>query len=153
MGCQLTNCVIFYRTCSTPGSQPLPITAVQPGKIGMMTAARAIATTTGDETGIGIEIGIVIGTGIVTTTAGTGIIAEMQIVTGMATAIATTATAIMAAIATMGATTAATVMVDMAGEITAEAIRGAFRRRIRTVSIATTHAGASIARPIIWVKR
>src|SRR5207245_10725147 len=98
MGCQLTNCVIFYRTCSMPGSQPLPITAVQPGKIGMMTAARAIATTTGDETGIGIEIGIEIGTGNVTTTDGTGIIAEMLIanVTGLATEKDTRASAIMA---------------------------------------------------------
>src|SRR5712692_2771870 len=95
MGCHLTNCVIFYRTCSMPGSQPLLITAVQPGKIGMMTAARAIATTTGEETAIVIVIVIGIVIEIVTTTAGTRIIAEMPIatVTGMATAIATTATA------------------------------------------------------------
>src|SRR5712691_7090140 len=150
MGCHLTNCVIFYRTCSMPGSQPLLITAVQPGKIGMMTAARAIATTTGEETAIeiAIEIGIVIGIeiviGIATTTAGTGIIAETQIATetGTATAIATTATA------TMGATA----MAAMAGETTDEVIRDAFQRRIRAVSIATTRAGSSIARPIIRMR-
>jgi hypothetical protein len=33
-----------------------------------------------------------------------------------------------------------------------EAIRDAFQRRIRAVSIATTRAGSSIARPIIRVK-
>src|SRR5713226_1255428 len=149
MECHLTNCVIFYRTCSTPGSQPLLTTAVQPGRIAMMTAARAIATTTGEETAIVIVIGIVIE--IVTTTAGTRIIAEMPIatVTGMATAISTTATATTA----FTVTTAATAMVAMAGETTAAATRDVFQRRIRAVSIATTRAGSSIAGPITRARR